>query len=179
MQQHGFIRDELDMKFLILFILKHLREPVAFVDFIEMALVDTGVTYFELASAFMNLVELGNISDLGHDTYEITEMGRNASDAYESRLRSSVREKALAAIMRVQSRIRRDRSILCETIIKDESTAIARMRMSDDKDPILNLEMLCVSAAQASMLQKNFKQYAETIYNEILVVLTKDRSEDK
>jgi len=177
--QLGFIRDELDMKFLILFILKHLREPVAFNDFIEMALVDTGVTYFELASCFMSLVELGNISDLGHDTYEITLVGRNASDAYEERLRSSVREKALAAIMRVQSRIRRDRAIVCETIVKDDKTTIARMRMSDETDAILNLEMLCVSPSQAAMLQKNFKQHAEKIYNEILVTLTKDRSEQK
>ena len=43
----GFIHEKLEIKVLILFILRRLPEPILLDDLIELAMCDDGISYFE------------------------------------------------------------------------------------------------------------------------------------
>lgn len=182
MPRHGFIRDKLEIKYLVLFILKQLTEPVPFAQLAEMTMCDDAVDYFEFADAAMELVSSGHISEAddeaGAALYQITQKGRQAADTCENSLPYSVRMAAQRSILVVVSRMRRDASIRTEVLEKDGSVA-AVCRLSDDSGVILSLELMTVTRQQAVLLENNFKRSAEQIYNAILAAMLEDYSKEE
>ena len=177
----GYIRDKLDVKFLVLYVLKQLDRPVFFEDLADMTLIDDGFGFFEFSEAAGEMVASGHIAELPGDppTYEITDKGRSSSDGYEDRTPYSVRQAAQQAVLRVLNRARREAGVRCETVAKGENHFIARMTLADGKDEILTLEMLTVSREQAQLLGSGFKKHAETVYNEVLAALLKGPQENQ
>lgn len=47
----GFIQNELDLKFLVLYIMARTAGPITFLQLLEAALCDAGVDYFSLTKA--------------------------------------------------------------------------------------------------------------------------------
>jgi predicted MarR family transcription regulator len=177
MSNSGYIRDKLDIKFLILFILKHLDRPASFADITEMAMVDNGFGFFELSEAFHEMVASGHITEKAEgDTllYSITEHGRETSELYLTRLPSSVRAAAQRAVIKVMARMRRDACIETSTETLSENHLVTTLSMSDGMDSLIKLELLTVNSEQAALLEANFKKNAEAIYNAIIAAMLKD-----
>ena len=86
----GFIQNELDLKFLVLYIMARTAGPITFLQLLELALCDAGVDYFSLTKAVEHMVETGQLSKEG-DRYSITEKGVRNSQICESSLPYSVR----------------------------------------------------------------------------------------
>ena len=57
MESHGFIHDELELKFLLLYITARLIEPVTFDVILDLALCDEGVNYFAFSKCLDDLVQ--------------------------------------------------------------------------------------------------------------------------
>lgn len=85
----GFIQNELDLKFLVLYIMARTAGPITFLQLLELALCDAGVDYFSLTKAVEHMVETGQLSKEG-DRYSITEKGVRNSQICESSLPYSV-----------------------------------------------------------------------------------------
>lgn len=81
----GFIQNELDLKFLVLYIMARTAGPITFLQLLELALCDAGVDYFSLTKAVEHMVETGQLSKEG-DRYSITEKGVRNSQICESSL---------------------------------------------------------------------------------------------
>ena len=62
MGRTGFIRDQLDIRILVLYLMSRVAAPVDFVTLADMAFCDDGVTYFEFAEAVNRLVELEQLT---------------------------------------------------------------------------------------------------------------------
>ncbi len=73
MDNFGFIHGELDIKILILFILRRLPSPVNAQTLQELCSVDTGIGYFDYAECLAHLVETGHVEEVTSDRYQITE----------------------------------------------------------------------------------------------------------
>ncbi|NCB04422.1 MAG: DUF4364 family protein, partial [Clostridia bacterium] len=100
MQRHGFIKEQKDIKHLILFCLSLLPFAVKESDLLEVVFIDDGFGYFEYSAAFRDLVEARYIAvvDAGPEKeYLITPRGKELLDMLESELRQSVRDRAEAA----------------------------------------------------------------------------------
>jgi hypothetical protein len=180
MPRHGFIRDKLEIKYLVLFILKQLSEPVPFALLAEMSLCDGAIDYFEFSDAAMELVTSGHIREepdsLGSPLYFITEKGRETAEVCESSLPYSVRTAAQRSILLVTSRMHRDASISTEIENVDDHPVLT-CSLRDDKGVILSLSLSTVTQRQATMLENNFKRHAERIVNAILSAMLSDYDE--
>lgn len=177
MANEGFVRDKLDIKFLLLFTLKHLDAPVSFSDITEMALIDSGFGFFELSEAFHELVASGHVEELDSSDsplYAITKSGRETSDLYLSRLPSSVRAASQRQVMRVIARLKRENCISTATRTLGENHLETTLSMTDGKDDIISMKLLTVNPEQAAILEANFRKNAEAIYNAIINALLKD-----
>lgn len=177
MPRHGFIRDKIQIKYLILFILKQLTEPVSFATLAEMTLCDDAVDYFEFSDAAMELVSSGHIREepdgAGAPLYFITERGLKTEEICENSLPYSVRMAAQRSILLVMSRMRRDASIKTEVSERDGHPELS-CSLSDDTGVILSMTLSTVTEKQATLLENNFKRHAEQIFNAVLSAMLAD-----
>lgn len=177
MVRYGFIRTKEDIKFLILYALGFLTEPVSFDAVVDICTwCDDGFGYFELSEAFSDLVRTGHLSETpGEDgpLYAITERGREASAVFEKKLPFTVREAAQKSALRVVRRQRRDAAVRTEVHTIAENDLVVTLQMED----VFSIQMHVVSQAQASLLERNFKENAEKMYQILLNTLIANYSE--
>lgn len=71
----GFIRNPLEVRLLILYILDLLISPVTMAELTDLALCDEGVDYFQFATALGALTENGHVAESEDGLLSITEKG--------------------------------------------------------------------------------------------------------
>lgn len=170
MDRLGFIHEKLDIKIVILFVLRRLPGVVDPETLLELCQCDGGIGYFDYSDCLSELVDSGHI-ERHEDGYSITEKGARNADAVESSLPYSVRNKALKLIAPVEERLRRAAMIAA----KHENTdggCLVNLAMSDGVGEVINLKFLCADEAQAKTIEKNFRKDAEGYYQKIVALLT-------
>ncbi len=178
----GYIRDKLDLKYLLLFVLAAVKEPLGMDDVVEAACSDGAITYFDASDAFYELVESGHVAvggdDGGTPLYCISDRGRGIIAASEKRLPQSVRRDAQKAALSAAAKRKRDSLITCSTEPRPAGVITTHLGMRDDGGDILNLDLMVVSPAQGQMIENNFRANAEAIYGAVLDALLKDYDGD-
>jgi len=173
----GYIRDKLDLKYLLLFVLSSVNEPLGMDDVIEAALTDGAIAYFDASDAFYELVESGHILQKGDDggnaLYVISERGRGIINSSEKRLPQSVRRDAQKAALTASAKRKRDSLISTETVPREDGTFTTRLGMRDDDGDIM-----VVSRSQGQLIESNFRANAESIYGAVLNAILKDYDGD-
>lgn len=171
-ERFGFIHEKLDIKILILFILRRLPGVVERDILADIAQCDGGVGYFDFSDCLSELVEAGQVSE-EDEGYRITEKGAVNCETVESSLPYSVRKKAEKLLAPEAERLHR-LSLLTAKHSVDEGQCIVTLAMDDGKGEILHLELLCADEVQAQRMEKYFKKKAESIYGEIVELLDKE-----
>lgn len=168
---YGFIHEKTDIKILILFILRRLREPVTFDTLTELTMCDEGIGYFDYSECVAELVKTGHLLREG-DNYSVTPKGNRNGEITESALPYTVRMKAenAASLLRVAQS--RDLMIKTFRTNRDEGGLTVNLSLSDGIGDIVAMELFAVNERQASALEKGFRANAEKVYNSLLDMLT-------
>lgn len=168
----GFIHEELDIKVLILFILRRLPEPVLHETLSDIILLcDSAIGYFEFTECIADLIRTEHITE-SKGKYIITDKGRQNGEVTESGLPYSVRIRAEQAATTLAHIQRRSALITATHEMRRRGGYTVKLAMSDGIGPIISLEILAGNDKQAMILEKNFKKNAESIYNKIINILT-------
>ena len=171
MERHGFVHEKLDIKILILYILRRLPGEVDPHTLAELCQCDEGVGYFDYSDCLAELVETEHITET-RSGYTITEKGIRNADTVESSLPFSVRRKASKLVAPVEEKMRRAAMITAKHTVGEEG-CIVQLALSDGKGEIMNLSFLCPDEAQAQSIEKNFRRDAESYYLKIAELLSK------
>lgn len=172
MGRFGFIHEKLDIKILILYILRRLPGTVEPETLRELCQFDTGVGYFDYSDCLAELVETGHVTE-NEEGYCITEKGARNADAVESSLPYSVRTKAQKLIAPVEERMRRAAMITAK-YHSGQGGVTAELAMSDGVGEVIHLSFLCANEEQARQIQKNFRRDAEGYYQKIVALLSEE-----
>ena len=163
----GFIRENLDIKILILFILGRLPEPISYDKLTDLAMCDNGITYFAFAECLADLIATGHVEEL-ENGYVITEKGRENGETTEFSIPYSVRIKAERRTARVAYAQRRDAMISVSREIRSRGGCMMNMSMSDDNGPVLTLGLLVGTESEANAIERCFRNSAEDLYGKII-----------
>ena len=117
--QVGFISDNLEIKFLILYIAARVIEPVPFEVLQDLAMCDAGVDYFDFSACLADLVRTEHLS-LEGERYAITKKGRDNSAICESSLPYSVRMQVEKNIAQHNQRLRRNALVTASTTPREK-----------------------------------------------------------
>lgn len=171
MDRLGFIHEKLDIKILILFVVRRLPDSVDGETLAELCLFDDGISYFEYAECLSELVDSLHLeqSDRG---YRITEKGDRNGLTIESSLPYSVRKKAEKQVAKVAAKLRRNAMIKTEHSVNADGAVVAQLGLSDGFGEIISLSILTSGEEQAKLIEDNFRERAELIYNEIIKLLS-------
>lgn len=170
-ERFGFIREKLDIKLLILFILRRLPGTVSHPLLTEFVQCDGAVGYFDYSDCLAELVETGLVLEV-EGGYRISERGDKACATVESSLPYSVRKKAEKLIEPEAERLRRLNLLTAEHRFVDQCCFVT-LAINDGKGEILRTEILCDGEAQAKRIENNFRINAEQIYTQMIELLDK------
>ncbi len=166
----GFIREKLEIKILVLFILRRLPEPVTFETLSELSLCDDGISYFDFAECVSELVETEHVKTDGH-TYVITEKGVKNSEITENSIPFSVRLKAEKNASDARVTLSRKSHISASHSIRRKGGYTVELSMSDGISDIIDMRLYAASEEQAEALERGFTKKAEALYNDIIKLI--------
>lgn len=172
--QLGFIRSEMELKVLILYILRRLPEAASREELTDVTLLtDSAINYFDFSECMTDLVRTGHV-EKSEENYSVTDKGRENGEAMESTLPYSVRvraDKAAAALSDIQ---RRRAMIKAGHEMRSRGGFTVHLSMSDGVGPILDLRLLTADEKQTAKIEANFKKNAEKLYQKLVELLASD-----
>ena len=171
-ERFGFIRDKLDIKILILFILRRLPAPIDGDSLAELAICEDSISYFDYTECLTELLDSGHIT-LSEAGYAITDKGRANGIITENSLPYTVRlsvEKALGPIARNQ---RRDELIETSHVSRGRGYD-AVLSLSDDVGPVMSIRLYCANEPTAERVEGIFRKKAEEVVSALMDLLTTD-----
>ncbi len=165
--RYGFIRDKLEIKILILFVLSRLTEPVDFETLTDLCLCDDAISYFDYSDCVNELIATDHIYFDGQK-YVITDKGRKNGSVTETGIPYTVRLKAEKASAVVNARLARDSMISTDREPKRGGGYTVHLCLSDGTYDIISMDLYAASARQAEDIEAGFRKHAEEIYNAII-----------
>ena len=159
----GFIHEKLDIKILILYVLRRLPAPIDGEKLGDLVLIDGGIGYFDYKQCLSELVDNAQVEE-SEDAYVITAKGSHNGEILENSLPYSVRSKAERAIGPVAEEMRRSALILANHECSDAGVTVY-LSMSDGMGSIFDLKILAADEEQALRMERHFKKNAERLYH--------------
>ena len=169
-ERRGFIHDRLDIKLLILFVLRRLPSEIDGERLADLVLIDGGIGYFDYKDCLAELVETAQIEER-EDGYVITAKGSRNGEILESSLPYSVRVKAEKTAAPVIEEMRRSAMILANHEIGENGVTVY-LAMDDGVGTIFDLKILAADEQQAKRMEKKFKKNAESFYQRFIAELS-------
>jgi hypothetical protein len=173
-ERFGFIHEKLDIKLLILYVLRRLPAKVSFTELIELVMIDGGFGYFDYVQCLSELEDTGHVEHKG-GFYSITEKGVLHSDTVSGSLPFSVRRLADEVTEPVIERMRRDALIGTKHDMLPNGGCMVRLSLSDGVGDIVRLSLLTDGQVQAESMEKYFRANAENLYHTLVALLTPEK----
>ncbi len=170
MEGLGFIHEKLDIKILILYILRRLPAAIDGEKLAELVLIDGGIGYFDYKQCLAELVDNSQVEETA-EGYVITAKGSRNCEIVESSLPYSVRTKAEKVTGPVAEEMRRSSMILANHELTDGGVTVY-LAVSDGIGNIFDLKILAADEEQARRMENNFKKNAESYYNSFIEQLS-------
>lgn len=166
-RRYGFIHEKLDIKILILYVLRRLPAPVDIESLADAAICDDGISYFDFADCLAELVDTGHISQVDNK-YLITDKGITNSHVTESSLPFTVRVLAEKNASQLSTVLSRDLSIKTSHSEREDGGFTVSLSLSDGKGPIISLSLLTSTEEECVKIEKKFRKKAEFFYDEVI-----------
>jgi len=165
-----FLREKLDIKILILFILRRVVKPVPFDALTELTLSDDAISYFDYTECVSELVKTEHIR-IKDDKYSITEKGARNGEVLEDNLPYPVRIRAETATIAFHSSMNRNAMIKTTHDTNPDGGYTVSLVLSDGIGDIMSMELYTANEQQATSLEKGFRDKAESIYNAVIELI--------
>lgn len=168
----GGLRNRNEIKTLICYLVSHLDTPITKGQLNDIICEEGLANYFELNQALSEVIENGNIQAADSDDPElyITEIGKQNTQTLEKDLPYTVRENALNAAVRLQTRLRREREHRIE-ITRLEKGCNITMSVLDGEDELMTVTIFVADYEQALSVKEKFLSDPVNVYSNIVALL--------
>lgn len=168
---NGFIRDKLDIKFLILYIAARVIEPLPLEGMQELTMCDDAIDYFDFSVCLADLVRTEHLCLTEDNKYCITPKGLKNSEICESSLPYSVRMKAEKKIAACNKELKRLAQVQGKVDPRENGTYTVELSLCDEVDNLMKLQLMVATEEMAKDLVSRFRNDPEKIYASIVETL--------
>jgi len=166
----GFIRERIEIKVLILFIMRRLPEPVTIDVLTELTMCDEGICYFDVTECIATLVKTKHLNH-NNEMYSLTAKGERNGEILEKNLPYSVRTKAEGSVAHVRAAQNRNAMIKTHRNTDGNDGYRVALSLSDGVGDIISMELFAANEQQAGALEKGFRKNAEKVYHTIIEMI--------
>lgn len=167
----GFIRDKLEIKFLILYIAARVIEPLPMEGMQELTMCDDGIDYFAFSECLNDLVRTGHLRLTEQETYCITPKGVKNSEICEPSLPYSIRVRTDKNVAAYNQMLLRRSQVRSRIEPRENGTYTVELSLSDDMASVMRLQLMVASEEMAQDLAGRFQKSPEEIYSRLLTAL--------
>ena len=167
----GFIRDKIEIKFLILYIAARVIEPLPLAGMQELTMCDDGIDYFAFSECLTDLVQTEHLALTEQGTYCITPKGIKNSEICETSLPVSVRERTDRNVAEYNRRLLRRSQVQGRVIPRENGSFTVELILRDDLQELARLQLMVATEEMAGDLAERFRKNPEEIYSRLITVL--------
>lgn len=169
----GGLRSAHEIKILICYLLIGAGEPMPRGDVLDVICGGGMANFFETSAAVDELIEAGNLAEHDDGTLAVTDTGRQAAGTLADMLPYTLRERSVAAALRLLSRRRHERENRVE-IVPAEGAAgyVVTCTVGKEQPPLLSFSLLVADEYQAQLVRDSFLRDPLLLYQSTLAVLT-------
>lgn len=174
----GGLRSKNEIKILICYLFNSVKEVIDKEIIINSILSESLANYFEVSSAFDELVLNENLEEqkdsIGENGFVLTENGKMIASQLETGLPHSVKEKAYRCATRLlnQKKTKRENTV---EINKTDNGYDVSFKILGGSTNLMTFTLYAPSYEQAQMMKNNFYEYPSTVYSVMLALVTKDK----
>ncbi len=167
----AFIHDNLEIKFLILYIAARVSRPIPVEGMQELTLCDSGIDYFSFSQCLNDLVRTEHLTLSDDGLYAITPKGLRNSEICESSLPMSVRLLTDRNVAAYNQMLLRKEHVRAQVTPRENGTYTVTLHFSDDVDELLHLELMAATRDLAQGLADRFQKNPEQFYTRLMDTL--------
>lgn len=167
----AFIHDNLEIKFLILYIAARVSRPIPVEGMQELTLCDSGIDYFSFSQCLNDLVRTEHLTLSDDGLYAITPKGLRNSEICESSLPMSVRLLTDRNVAAYNQMLLRKEQVRAQVTPRENGTYTVTLHFSDDVDALLHLELMAATRDLAQGLADRFQKNPEQFYTRLMDTL--------
>ncbi|MBR3641725.1 MAG: DUF4364 family protein [Oscillibacter sp.] len=180
MPRHGFIQDKLEIKFLILYLMSRIIEPLPFDAILDLTMCDNAIDYFDFCECLKDLVSSENLSVGEGELYAITDKGRRNSEICESSLPYSVRLRCDKNLFDWNRKLRRKSQVRATVTDAANGASTVRLSLDDDSGNVMDLKFLVPRRDMGEVIAERFQTAPEKLYSRIVdLLLSSEEPSDK
>lgn len=174
----GGIRSKNEIRILICYLFNSVNDKMSKDLIVESIMQYELANYFEISSAFDDLINNGNLveSDIidNEKTYVLSDNGRMIADQLETTLAYSVKEKAYICAVKLlaEKKTARENTVDIE---KNDNGYNVICKISGGEVELLSFTLYAPDYEQAMIIKKNFLDSPSTVYKVMLALMTKDK----
>jgi len=165
MAENGFIRDMMDVKILILYVMHRLTEPADVQTIYKLCYVDNRLNYFDVCEAVPQLAENGQLEEQD-GLYCITPEGEQNLETLESMLAYTVRTGADKSVKEYLTRQEKERQI--RTGIRENGGEFyVSAQYTDPTGRVFSMELPAPDKRQARAMERILARTADRIFRAV------------
>lgn len=173
----GFIHDELEIKFLILYITARVIEPIPFDTVLDLTMCDDAIDYFDFSECLADLVKTEHLTLSDDGLYGITEKGIRNSKICESSLPYSVRLRCDKNLEVWNRKLRRKNQVRGVWEQRQNGTYTLKLSLDDDMGSVMDLRLMVPREDMAKLLAGRFCKSPEKLYGKIMELMLSEDQE--
>ena len=169
----GFIRDKLEIKFVILYVMSRVTAPIPMDGVQQLTMIDGGIEYFDFAECLKDLVRTEHLT-LHDGLYLITPKGMRNSQICESNIPYSVRLKADKELAAYNAMLLRKSQVRSDVTANEKGGYTVNLALDDELGSVMRLSLMIPDEAMGKEVSDRFQRDPEKMYSKVLeAIITK------
>lgn len=170
------LENPIDIKVFILFLLNNVGQPLLYDTVHDIVVQDEYVNHFDFAISFSELLERGQIEEIGTEEnrlYRVSQSGKETLESYEGSLLPVIKENALRSALRLIA-FNRTGNRITSSITETNGGYTLHCAIVDKEKTLFSVDVFLSERAYAEKLKANFDDRAEIIFRGSLSLLSGD-----
>lgn len=168
MEPHGFIHSMIDVKLVVLLVMKLVEYPLDSTTIYDLCFQDETFNYFDLQIALPEMVTSGHLT-IDNGLYTITEKGREHEELMEEFIAIPVLERVSAAVRAYNVRRHRDDLIHVDITPQPDGEFAVSMQLDYERGRLIRVELSAPNEKQARAFGRAFRENAEAVYQTVIM----------
>ena len=165
-------------KLILLYIVDKISMPVSNIHLTKVILENKFMNYFLLQQFLKELCDSNFLEHFQMEeksTYTITDTGKQTLSYFNHLIPSGIKGIVDNSLSVIKRTIKNETLITANFIAESENEYSVHCNINEDSFPLLDLKITVGTKNDARIICDNWKQNAQSIYSEIIEILTKNR----